>query len=135
MRERSQYAKLQIDECRMAFRLEVFQFESRGNMPSRYKRDLRCRACVIGEQGEGGQEQEQNENKQKEQEEQKEDQWNTEDQKHLEIFSGYSELWDGLGPLKEQFRIKYFMRVKLKRLKRLQRREESSSSSRPDRSR
>ena len=70
---------------------------------------------MIGEQGEGGQEQEQNENKQKEQEEQKEDQWNTEDQKHLEICSGYSELSDGLGPLTEQFRIKYFMRVKLKR--------------------
>ena len=90
---------------------------------------------MIGEQGEGGQEQEQNENKQKEQEDQKEDQWNTEDQKHLEICSGYSELWDGLGPLTEQSRIKYFMRVKLKRLKQLQRRQDNSSSSRADRSR
>ena len=66
-----------------------------------------CGACgpVIGEQGEG--DQEQDENKQQEQQ----------------------------GPLTEQSRIKYFMRVKLKRLKQLQRRQDSSSSSRGDRSR
>ena len=79
MRERRQYTKLRLYECRIAFQLEVFQFECRANMPSQYKRDLWCQACgpVIGEQVPEG-DQEQDENKQQEQQE--EDQWNIEDQ-------------------------------------------------------
>ena len=42
MRKRRDYTKLSVEECRMAFRLEVFQFECRANMPTRYERDLRC---------------------------------------------------------------------------------------------
>ena len=122
MRERRHYTKLRLDECRMAFRLEVFQFECRANMPSRYKRDLRCRAC-----GPVIEEKELNQNEQQEQQEQEEDhQWSIEDQDHLETCSGYSELWDGLGPMTELSRIKYFMRVKAKRLKQQQQRQQQS---------
>ena len=75
------------------------------------------------------QEQEQNQNKQQEQQEQDEEQqWSIEDQEHLETCRGYSELWDGLGPLTEQSRIRYFMRVKLKRLKQQQQIRGNSSS-------
>ena len=72
----------------------------RANMPAKYGRDLRCRAC----EPPPGQQQE-------DQEEQ------VEDQEHLECCSGYAELWDGLGPTTEESRVKYFMRVKMKRLR------------------
>ena len=128
MRERRPYTKFSNNECRMAFRLEVQQFDCRANMPTRYKRDLRCRACgpEIREQGEGEQneieqnEVEQNEDKQKTQEK---DKWKIEDQEHLEICPGHRELWEGLGPTDEQSRIRYFMRLKVKKLKKQQQQE------------
>ena len=112
MREKRPYTKLRVDECRMAFRLEVFQFDCRANMPTRYKRDLRCRACGpgVGEQ----------------EKEQQEEEGHIEDQEHLEVCKGYGELWEGLGPSTEQSRIRYFMRVKLKRLKQQQQQQEVS---------
>ena len=45
MRERRSYTKMRVEEARMAFRLEVFQFDCRANMPAKYGRGLRCRAC------------------------------------------------------------------------------------------
>ena len=107
MRQRRQYTKLSVEECRMAFRLEVFQFDCRANMPTRYGRDLRCRACGP----EAGQQQEQ----QGEQQEH-----HVEDQDHLEVCPGYGELWDGLGPASPESRVRYFMRVKMKRMKQQQ---------------
>ena len=100
MRERRSYTKMRVEEARMAFRLEVFQFDCRANMPAKYGRDLRCRAC----EPPPGQQQE-------DQEEQ------VEDQENLECCSGYAELWDGLGPTTEESRVKYFMCVKMKRLR------------------
>ena len=41
MRQRREYTKMRVEEARMAFRLEIFQFDCRANMPSRYGRDLR----------------------------------------------------------------------------------------------
>ena len=107
MRQRRPYTKMSVEECRMAFRLEVFQFECRANMPTRYGRDLRCRACGP----EAGQQQEQ----QGEQQEH-----HVEDQDHLEVCPGYGELWDGLGPASPESRVRYFMWVKMKRLKQQQ---------------
>ena len=52
MRKRRDYTKYSVEECRMAFRLETFQFECRANMPTLYGRDLRCRACSPQEQSE-----------------------------------------------------------------------------------
>ena len=101
MRYRRGYTKLSVKECRMAFRLEVFQFECRANMPTRYGRDLWCRACGPG-QGEQQQEEQ------------------IEDQDHLEVCPGYSELWEGLGPASPETTVRYFMRVKRKRLKQQQ---------------
>ena len=59
MRQRRPYTKMSVEECRMAFRLEVFQFECSANMPTRYGRDLRCRACgpEAGQQQQGEQQQ------------------------------------------------------------------------------
>ena len=59
MRRRRDYTKLSVEECRMAFRLEVYQFECRANMLTRYGRDLRCRACgrEAGQQQQGEQQQ------------------------------------------------------------------------------
>ena len=48
LRERRCYTKLSVEEARTAFRLEVYQFDCRANMPTRYGRDLRCRACGPG---------------------------------------------------------------------------------------
>ena len=45
MRQRRDYTQYGVEECRMAFRLETFQFDCRVNMPTRYGRDLVCRAC------------------------------------------------------------------------------------------
>ena len=139
MRERRHYTKLRVDECRMAFRLEVFQFECRANMPTRYKRDLRCRACGPGAgQQDKEQDEEQDEEQDKEQDEteeqqqQQDEEWHIEDQDHLEICPGYSELWDRLGPLTEQSRIHYFMRVKLKRLKQQQQQQKNRQQQQHD---
>ena len=109
MRHRRNYTKLSVEECRMAFRLEVFQFECRANMPTKYRRDLRCQACGPGlvEQ------QEQREQQEGEQEQGGQ----VEDQDHLEVCPGYSELWEGLGPASPETTVRYFMRVKMKRLK------------------
>ena len=87
MRQRQPYTKLRVDKCRMAFRLEVYQFDCRANMPTRYKRDLCCRAC-----GPGVGEQKKEQEKEKEQQEEVRQ---IEDQKHLEVCKGYSELWVG----------------------------------------
>ena len=113
MRLRREYTKLIVEEARMAFRLEVLQFDCRANMPSKYGRDLRCRAC--GPQLQPGQRQEDQDHQ---------DQGHVEDQEHLECCMGYAELWDGLGPATEQSRIKYFMRVQLKRMKQQQQKEQ-----------
>ena len=43
-----------------------------------------------------------------------------EDQEHLECCPGYAKLWEGLAPATEESRVKYFMQVKLKRLKQQQ---------------
>ena len=44
MRQRRDYTQYGVEECRMAFRLETFQFDCRVNMPTRYGRVLVCRA-------------------------------------------------------------------------------------------
>ena len=46
-----------------------------------------------------------------------EEQEQTEDQDHLEVCDGYSELWQGLGAYTLLTRCRYFIRVKMKRLK------------------
>ena len=119
MRHRRNYTKLSVEECRMAFRLEVFQFECRANMPTKYRRDLRCRACGpgLGEQQEQGEQQE-GEQEQGEQDQGEQEQGGqVEDQDHLEVCPGYSELWEGLSPASPETTVRYFMRVKMKRLK------------------
>ena len=64
-------------------------------MPTRYKRDLICRACrtdpATGMEG------------------------HDETQEHLEVCTGYSELWLGLGPMTPLAVVRYFSRVKHKR--------------------
>ena len=51
MRDRRPYTKYHVEECRMAFRLETYQFDCQANMPTRYGRDLRCRACCPQTEG------------------------------------------------------------------------------------
>ena len=45
MKLRREDTKLRVDEARMAFRLDLFQYDYMANMPSKYGWDLRCRAC------------------------------------------------------------------------------------------
>ena len=40
-----------------------------------------------------------------------------ETQEHLEVCPGYGELWQGLGPMTPQAKVRYFMKLKAKRLK------------------
>ena len=74
-----EYVSLTVEEYRMAYRLQTKMFDCRANMPSRYKRDLMCRARQTDPASwQEGQE---------------------EKQEHLEICRGYSELWQGLGTM------------------------------------
>ena len=116
LRARRSYTKWNLEMCRMAFRLESYQFECRGNMPTRYGRDLICRACLPQEQKE--QEQGIQEREQGIQEQEREP--CIEDQEHIECCPDYAELWEGIEPATEESRVKYFMRVQLKRLKQQQ---------------
>ena len=99
MRKRKEYTKYGIEDCRMAFRLETFQFDCRANMPTRYGRDLKCRGCSPGLVGQEQveEEQEELEQEQQEQEQREQEQQQIESQDHLENCPGYSELWQGLG--------------------------------------
>ena len=97
LRKAQNHVTYSVEECRMAFRLQTRMFDCRGNMPTRYKGDLTCRACqpdlatgLVGED---------------------------ETQEHLGVCPGYQELWQGLGPMTPQTRVKYFMRVKNQRLR------------------
>ena len=88
---RRQYTAWSLAECRMAYRLETRMFICRANMPKLYNRDLICRNCTPeADQGAGGP---------------------IEDQDHLEVCSGFSSLWAGLGPLTARARVQYFLRV------------------------
>jgi hypothetical protein len=97
MRKAQDYVAWNVEECRMAFRLQTRMLDCRANMPTRYQRDLICRACrpdpTTGLEGQD------------------------ETQEHLEVCKGYSKLWEGLGPLTPQSRVKYFLKVKNKRMK------------------
>ena len=96
-REAQEYVSWTVEECRMAYRLQTKMFDCRKNMPSRYRRDLQCRACRPDPaSGQEGQE---------------------ESQDHLEVCGGYRELWKGLGPMTPLTRVRYFIRVKNKRTK------------------
>ena len=92
-----EYVGWTVEECRMAYRLQTKMFDCRANMPSRYKRDLQCRACLpdpaSGQEG------------------------HEESQDHLEVCRGCSDLWRGLGPMTLLIRVRYFLRVKNKRTK------------------
>ena len=91
----------------MAFRLDTYQFDCRANIPTRYGRDLWCRACcpLAGSEAvPGGALQEEHD----------------ETQEHLEVCRGYANLWDGLGPYTMKSRCRYFMRVKMKKLEQQQ---------------
>ena len=72
-------------------------FECRSNMPTRYHLDLICRACrpdpAAGMDG------------------------HEETQEHLEVCVGYSECWQGIGPMTPLALVRYFMKVKYKRKK------------------
>ena len=70
MRTRRRYTKWPVEMCRMAFRLESFQFECRANMPNRYGRDLICRACRPQREPSNEQKEQEEQQEQKEQEEQ-----------------------------------------------------------------
>ena len=97
LREAQSYMDWSVEESRMAFRLQNRMLDCRDNMPARYKRDKICRACQPSPAtGMEGQE---------------------ETQEHLEVCPGYGELWQGLGPLTPRSRVKYFMKLKTKRLK------------------
>ena len=108
MRYRRSYTKLNVEEERMAFRLETFQYDCRANMPIRCnRRDLRWRACCPragGEPGPGGAVEEDY----------------IEDQEHLEGCKGYANLLEGMGPYTPESRCRYFMRIKLRRLQQQQ---------------
>ena len=79
MKKEQEYVSWCLEECRMAFRLQNRMFECRSNMPTRYHRDLICRACrpdpaagMVGHE---------------------------ETQEHLKVCVGYSGCWQGIGPM------------------------------------
>jgi hypothetical protein len=98
VRQAQEYVNWSVEECRMGFRLQTKMLDCRSNMPRRYKRDLACRACPPNPAtGLAGQEEE--------------------TQDHLEVCRGYSDLWQGLGPLTPLSRVKYFIKLKNRRSK------------------
>ena len=107
VRQEQEYVHWSVEECRTAFRLQTRMFECRANMPRRYKQDLTCRACRPDPASEL--------------------EGHNETQEHLELCTGYSELWLRLGPMSPLTEARYFMKVKHKR-KRKQRVTVSSHS-------
>ena len=95
----------------MAFCLETYQFDCRANMPTRYGRDLRCRACCPQTEGQPDLEDAEQEGC-------------IESQEHLEGCKAYADLWQGLGPYSLQSRCRYFMKLKLRRLQQQQQQKE-----------
>ena len=97
IRTEQEYVHWSLEDCRMAFRLQNRMFDCRANMPTRYKRDLTCRACqpdpAAGLEG------------------------HEETQEHLEVCVGYSECWLGIGPMTPRAVVRYFSRVRNKRKK------------------
>ena len=97
IRTEQEYVHWSLEDCRMAFRLQNRMFDCRANMPTRYKRDLTCRACqpdpAAGLEG------------------------HEEIQEHLEVCAGYSECWLGIGPMTPRAVVRYFSRVRNKRKK------------------
>ena len=104
MSRRRAYLKWSLEEARMALRLETFMFDCRSNMPAKYNRDLKCRACLPA-----GKSDPVSISKQPD-----------EDQEHLECCNGFAQLWQGLGSYDLQARCQFFMKVKLERLKKQQ---------------
>ena len=45
LRQHQHYMDWSVEESRMAFRLQTRMLDCRANMPSKYKRDMICRAC------------------------------------------------------------------------------------------
>jgi hypothetical protein len=86
-------------------------FDCRVNMPTRYKRDLACRACR-GDPAGGLVDQDESQDPARGMED------CDESQDHLEVCPGYSELWLGLGPMSPLTRVKFFLKVQNKRKKR-----------------
>ena len=85
------YTARSLNECQMAYRLEIKMFICRANMPKLYKRDLVCRSCTPeADNGASGP---------------------IEDQDHIEVCPNLSNLWVGLGPLTARARVQYFLRV------------------------
>ena len=82
LRKEQEYVSWSLKECRMAFELQNLMFDCRANMPTRYKKDLTCRACwpdpAAGLEGQ------------------------VKTQEHLQLCTGYSELWLGLGSMTPQ---------------------------------
>ena len=48
------YMAMTVEEARCAFRLETRMFQCRANMPTLYRRDLLCRACLPDSEGVSG---------------------------------------------------------------------------------
>jgi hypothetical protein len=71
LRKPQEYRTFGLEDCRMAFRLDCRMVECRANMKTRYKNDIRCRACAPANN-------------------------NIETQEHLEICSAYQHLHKGL---------------------------------------
>ena len=79
MRKEQEYVHWSVEDCITAFCLQTRMFDCWAKMPTRYKRDLTCRACLT-DPATGMDSHE-------------------ETQEHLEVCTGYSELWLGLGPM------------------------------------
>ena len=74
-----------------AFRLQTRMLDFRGNVPTRYRRDMTCRACQPDPAtGLAGQD---------------------ETKEHLKVCPRYRELWQELGPSTPNTRVKYFQRI------------------------
>ena len=136
MTSRRVYSAWSLEECRMAFRLECFMLDCRVNMPTRYRKDLKCRAChpacrdATSSQGiDTSQPAEmdpspshdldtsQPASREPTSSQAANQPTSDEDQDHIELCSGYAELWRDLGPYNQRARVQFFMRVKVKRLK------------------
>ena len=94
--------------------------DCRVNMPTRYKKDLKCRACQpAGRDPSSSQciDTSQPASREPTSSQAANQPTSDEDQDHIELCSGYAELWRDLGPYNQRARVQFFMRVKVKRLK------------------
>ena len=111
MSSKRSYTRFSVEESRMAFKLETYMVDFRVNMLTRYNRDLKYKDCQPADV-----------NASPSQNFSPSQHYSislrpNRDQDHLELCPAFTHLWKDLGSYDLLSRVRYFLRLKVARLK------------------